>query len=391
MLKSIFTHKPYIILISLSILVCSAVSIQDVLLGEKTFGNTEVKYTHYNNYMIFKSSFPHLIQGKSLYRLYPEEHWDLFKYSPSFALSMGILYGLPDVVGLFIWNLINFLPLILGLYLLLKENLSKWWVPLLILLIEAITSLQNEQSNGLMAGLIILGFLALEKNRIWGGVLLLSLTVFIKLFGGVAFLLLLMYPWWKKTILPLLIWNLILFILPLPLIGFEELIFQYKEWWILLTNDHAASYGISILGVLSSLGIGDKLKLILPMVGLFILCFPLWKRKSFFNHTLYRMLFLASVLIWMVIFNHKAESPTYVICVSGIIIWFFISDRNKWHTILLIATILLTILSPTDLFPKYIRETYIVPYNLKAVPCIFIWFTLSIDLILKLFIKPTRK
>src|SRR5580658_9739822 len=41
--------------------------------------------TYYNNYVIFKYSFFHLIDGKNLYGIYPDDHWDLFKYSPTFA------------------------------------------------------------------------------------------------------------------------------------------------------------------------------------------------------------------------------------------------------------------------------------------------------------------
>ncbi|MEF9932117.1 MAG: hypothetical protein RR770_07460, partial [Bacteroidales bacterium] len=36
--------------------------------------------------------------------------------------------------------------------------------------------------------------------------------------------------------------------------------------------------------------------------------------------------------------------------------------------------IILTTLSPTDIFPSYIRKTYVVPYALRALPCVFIWF-----------------
>ena len=55
-------------------------------------------------YLIFKQSFFHLIEGKDLFILYPQEHWDLYKYSPTFSLLMAPLAILPDVVGLFFWK-----------------------------------------------------------------------------------------------------------------------------------------------------------------------------------------------------------------------------------------------------------------------------------------------
>src|SRR6266516_2262728 len=64
-------------------------------------------FSHYNNFIIFKSSFTHLIQHKDLYVLYPNEHFDYYKYSPVFAMAMALFAYLPDVIGLIIWNLLN--------------------------------------------------------------------------------------------------------------------------------------------------------------------------------------------------------------------------------------------------------------------------------------------
>ena len=60
---------------------------------------------------------------------------------------------------------------------------------------------------------------------------------------------------------------------------------------------------------------------------------------------------------------------------------------NLW----IILAFVLTVLSPTDLFPKYIRDEFIWPYSLKVVPCILIWTILSWQLISgKLAIKESR-
>ena len=42
---------------------------------------------------------------------------------------------------------------------------------------------------------------------------------------------------------------------------------------------------------------------------------------------------------------------------------------------------LLTSFSPSDLFPKFTRETYVKPYALKALPCVLIWFQISYELL----------
>ena len=66
-------------------------------------------YSHYNNYIIFKQSFCHLIAQKDLYVHYPQEQYDLFKYPPTFALLFAPFSVLPDVFGYPLWTAINLL------------------------------------------------------------------------------------------------------------------------------------------------------------------------------------------------------------------------------------------------------------------------------------------
>ena len=46
-----------------------------------------------------------------------------------------------------------------------------------------------------------------------------------------------------------------------------------------------------------------------------------------------------------------------------------------------------TTISPTDLFPKVVRNEFIEPFQLKVFPCILIWFKVLYDL---LFIERDR-
>lgn len=66
-------------------------------------------YSHYNNYIIFKQSFYHLIAQKDLYIHYPQEQYDLFKYPPTFALLFAPFSLLPDFLGYSFWTAINLL------------------------------------------------------------------------------------------------------------------------------------------------------------------------------------------------------------------------------------------------------------------------------------------
>ena len=86
---------------------------------------------------------------------------------------------------------------------------------------------------------------------------------------------------------------------------------------------------------------------------------------------------LASTLIFTVIFSSGSESPTYIIAFAGVAIWFIVQQNPKrpWVIALFVFALLLTSLSPTDIFPKPVKE-FIRLYSLKALPCTIIWLTI---------------
>lgn len=346
--------------------------------GSPTIFN-DLEYTAYNNYLIFKQSFFHLIEGKDLFILYPKEHWDLYKYSPTFSLMMAPLAILPDVVGLFIWNLLNALVLFFGIKKLQLparfKGIEFSKISMFIILfvgLELMTSLQNEQSNGLLAGLIILAFVFLEKEKIWLGTLCITLTFYIKIFGIVAFSLFLVYPQKGKFILSSAVWMIVLALMPAVFVGFDQLIFLYESWGRMLGEDHAASYGYSVMGWLQIWFGLEVSKNVIVLLGVALFCLPLVKFKRNLNYE-FRWRLLVSILIWVVIFNHKAESPTFVIAMSGVGIWYFFSKKTKVNLALVILAFVFTSLSPTDLFPRFLRESFVIPYVMKAMFCILIW------------------
>lgn len=370
-------QKPFFGGIVLSIITV-VITGQSFLLGTKTFQG-DIEYTHYNNYKIFTASYFHLIENKDLYQLYPEEHWDYYKYSPTFALLMAPFANLPDTLGLFFWNLLNALVLSLALWKLPFQSVKTRLFILTIILIELITSLQNSQSNALIAGLIVLAFILLEKRQVALASLFIVLTVFIKLFGIVAFALFLFYPDKLKTVACAIGWTLLFLVLPLIVISPDQFSFLYHSWLDLLSSDHSASYGLSVAGWLNSWFEIDMSKNAIALFGAIVLLIPVLKYK-FYNDQTFKLLFLSSILIWVVIFNHKAESPTFIIAMTGVSIWFFSQPSKTENLILLILALIFTVLSPTDIFPKGLREDYVRPYVLKAVPCILIWLKVGFDL-----------
>jgi len=365
-------------LLVLFILLAALVSFQRLQTAETSFVEDGPAYTHYNNYIIFKQSFFHLKEGKDLYSEHPAEHFDLFKYSPSFAVLMLPLAYLPDGVGLLLWNVLNALFLFWAIWALPKfgdrEKAFICW----IILFELVGTLQNVQSNALVAGLIIGAFVCFEKEKEWLGTLFLILTVFIKLFGIVGFSMCLLYPRKWKMFVSSLLWILLIGALPLFFVSLEQLQMLYQSWGNQLTLDQSGAFDLSTLPEPSVMGWLESWfgltpnKTIVALIGAVVFCIPLLRFSKYKDQS-FRLFLLASVLIWVVIFNHKAESPTYIIAMSGVAIWFFASERSRVNILLLSLAVLMVSLVGSDLFPRSLRQSVFIPYVFKVVPCILIW------------------
>jgi hypothetical protein len=375
-------------------------------------------YSHYNNYIIFKQSFYHLIANKDLYIHYPQEQYDLFKYPPTFALLFAPFSILPDVLGYPLWTAINLLLPVMAIQQL--QGISKagkvWFST--VLLLEGITSALNSQSNGLMLGLLMLAFVALQQQSYTKAILFIWLTAFIKLFGLLFFAIILFFPNALKQSL----WRIpvvfgLLFLLPWPVLGWDGLIAQYQSMFDLLAHDHGFFVKYSVMGWLKQWFAFQPDKNLVLMFGLIMQLLPLlvfsnrfnlWQSNSLaeLNPVMlsrFRFLYAGSWLIWMVIFNHMAESATYVIAVGGallILTYLYFAENpsdstenklglrqlmnsqtSKIWMLGFVLLILFTVLGPTDIYPKPLRFWIVETAQLKAFPCILIWVLSSLELI----------
>lgn len=337
------------------------------------------RWTRYNNYVLFKQAFFHLVNNQDLYINYEAEYYDLFKYSPSFALWMGIFAWLPDIPGLMLFNLVNIIVLIIALRT-LPLSKPRFSLLMFFILIEAMISLTSSQTNALITGLLILAWHFLEKDKPFWAALMIVITVYIKIFGLVGFALFLLYPSRWKAAAAAIFWTVVIGLMPLLVVTPAELQFQYQSWGRLLTADHDISVGVSLYGWWHTWFGFNMNKQVFVLIGAVLFCLPLL-RFGAWQQPLFRLHILASVLIWVVIFNHKGESPTYIIAMAGVAIWYFTQPQKGINLALLLLALVCTSFSSTDLiFPYKLARTYVEPYAVKAVFCSLIWFKLIYDL-----------
>jgi hypothetical protein len=354
------------------------VSIQQYLLPEIDFmGQLR---PHFNNYLIFKFSFHHLLDNQNLYTFYPEEYGDLFKYSPTFALFMGSFYFLPNWLGIVVWNLLNVLIFLWGIKLVPNTENKTKAIIILFVLFELIGNIQNEQSNTLMAGLMVLSFGFFERKNLLLAALVIALSIYIKLFGAVAIALFILYPNKFRFVAFLSFWLLALWTLPLLVINPEELINQYFNWFELLKSDHGNLFGYSVYGMLHTWLAIEPSKWMIMLMGVIMFATAFFKRSQF-KDTGFHLLTLSSVLIWVNLFNHNAESSGYILSMTGIGFWYFTQEKNRINTFLVILAFVFVSLIYSDITPGLLRHGYIYPYYIKTIPVIIIWLRILYEMI----------
>ena len=149
-------------------------------------------------------------------------------------------------------------------------------------------------------------------------------------------------------------------------------------------NLASIAQNISLLGLVhrtTGLAFSD-LWLIVP--GLVLFALP-YLRFSQYQHMAFRQTLLASVLMFVVLFSTGSESSGYITPFVGVVIWYTAApwQRTHWDIALMVFVFILSSMSPSDLFPAYLRKEWVQPYALKALPVTLIWFKLCYEIVTK--------
>ena len=91
---------------------------------------------------------------------------------------------------------------------------------------------------------------------------------------------------------------------------------------------------------------------------------------------------MASVLMFTVLFSTGSESSGYIIALVGVAVWYGVApwQRSRWDVALMVLVFVLSSMSPSDLFPAYLRREWVQPYALKALPVVLVWLKLCYEM-----------
>ena len=332
-----------------------------------------------NNLKIFHWSFWHLVRRQDIYAPYPDLYYDIFKYSPSWALLFAPFALPPVAVGFFLWDTVAALLLYVAVQRLLPASQAR--VALAIAFFEFLAAMQHASStNAVVAALIILAFVAWEEGRPATAALAIALGALMKIYPLAALSFGVFHA--RKRRFGLACFTALAALIALPLLVTPPgaLLAQWRSWGRVLAVD-SLERGFSVMQLLHQWTGAGWPNWPLQLAGTALLLAPVAIRRDRWTDPCFRRLFLCSLLLYCLIFNQQAERPSFVVGFTGIAIWYAMSHPAVWRTALMALAFVGVPLLHSGLVPWRIREQVLLPHYVITVPCVILWIAIQFELL----------
>jgi hypothetical protein len=335
---------------------------------------------HSNNFAVFRSATYNLLAGRDLYAAHPEQHLDYYKYSPTFALLFAPFAVLPFALAFLCWSLLNALLLWYALDRLLPERPATLALGLVYL--EVLFAMQYGQSNALVAALIIFAFASLEQGRQAAAAGEIVVGASIKLFPLAAVSFAVFHPRRLRFALLVVAAATVLALLPALVIGPRELAAQYHSWRAIEAADAQQVHrGYALMQYLYLWFGIDRPNWPIQLAGTGLLLLPLALGRSRWGDPHFRRLFLCSLLVYVVLFNHQSERATFVIAYAGIVIWYVAAPPDRLRSAVMAFTLAVMVISDVQIVPRWVKSEFLIPARIKGLPCLAAWFVMQWELL----------
>ncbi|HWV66147.1 hypothetical protein, partial [Chitinophaga sp.] len=175
----------------------------------------------------------------------------------------------------------------------------------------------------------------------------------------------------------------------------------YFDWYGALVHKNELNEGVSTLfqdisagGFIKRVfhlpGLSNNVVLI-PAIALFLLQYT--RLQDRYNSR-YRLYILCSTLMFPVLFSTSSESPTYIIALPAVCIWYVMQPYTRRNNIFMFFAIILISFSHSDVLTPWVRKHIAIPYAIKALPCLVLWLMIAYDIyarkyLLKKEVSPT--
>lgn len=319
------------------------------------------------NLAVYRSAALALLHGAPLYERFSWDY-DFYKYGPAFAFAFLPLALLPWHLSAALWSAGNFA---LGAYGMARFARATWAdrpeperetrasFLLLFALPGILLTTDGDQSNLLVAGACLWAGALYFEQRERPAAPLLAFAILVKLFPAALGAVALTSKRWKQAVAWLAAVTAAFAVSPMLLVGPLRLWRYHLEWRGMLLGDHGAAQAYwshwSIMHALDMCGIHgfDGIAQVLG-VSLFLLSAAFYvryaRRVEVAESRRLGFVFVTCTLAFVLLFNHRSESPTYVL--SGIAAAMYllsVRQRTAWHWTLFV----LVVLAPSPIYSDY--------------------------------------
>jgi Glycosyltransferase family 87 len=337
----------------------------------------ELHLDHINNWRMARWSFYQLLHGADLYAAYPAQYYDLYQYSPTFALLVAPFALLPMWLGLLLFNTFNIAVFYYAVRRLLPDRLGL--VALLLLYFEVVRTTQNTEINTLVTGLIVLAFLWLESGRLVRAAAAIAAGAAIKIFPLAAGALGLPHRWRWRFALALAAALALAILAPLLVTPAATLLQQYR-WWVALEHSYGVLRLESLMALLNVVIPGSWPNWPVQLAGTALLLLPYLVRRADWGDPGFRRAMLYALLLYLILFNHQAESPTFIIAMTGVVAWYLAGPRRWYHHALMaLSWVLVSLFSV--ILPARVLNACCRPYHYKTIPILLVWLVMLWELL----------
>lgn len=177
--------------------------------------------------------------SENLYGTYPG--YDIYRYSPTFAVAALPLAPLSNPVGGIVWSILSFTALLAAIRSFANWGFDSPLTPtregqiLLLSLVPAIGGLWSFQSNAFILASILGGMMMAQCRKFWTSALLLAIPIFLKIWPAV-FVLLIVLRWPRQLLGRGIVMMIALALVPYLAQRFSYVNQQYYDWYVVLTG-----------------------------------------------------------------------------------------------------------------------------------------------------------
>lgn len=289
----------------------------------------------YMNFLVYTDSTLDFWKGINPYtQEFINEHGRYFLYTPVFSVLYLPFALLPKWLGAFAWNLTNYTLFTFSVFTLPKQFDAYKIKIFLFLLLILEQSIFSFQFNIVVAYCFLFSFSLLERGRGFWAVLIIMVSATTKVYGIVELLLLFCYKQtWRNLLYATLLGGLLL-ILPALKTGLCGLYSNYANWWAMLTQHQNATYYVSLLYAYPLRYILEQYRIV-QMVTIAMVVAIFFKQYKHWCDFNFRAITLGVLMGWIILFGDSSETHTYLIALTGYMLWFYLQDQHTRFDIIL--------------------------------------------------------